>query len=332
MSTYRENWECNKEKSTKSQGIFTWVREHLGCAPPHWHLAVREFLNTECPQHWIGQNGPQDSALHLWPPRSPDLAVHSLYLWGFVKDLVYEAVQVGSDDLSPTKGVLSDLASLEQETDLLEFQSPLGLADVEVPVPALMRLLDTLIPACGTTVQYTLEVQASPVQDHTWVYELNRVFSVREHLSLLVVLRSGEAEGHQADKLAQPAHVKACFLGSSLTIPITDGKLNLGTWQGIWLCEHRDHAGSRKPEPPFPSFAHGLHEQLKQIRLCDDPQSSTEMAALSQCETTETCCARVKLLLRRGVRLLSPCPTPNLEDQGLVITFDLSGLGDPTSS
>ncbi|KDR14755.1 hypothetical protein L798_11510 [Zootermopsis nevadensis] len=45
-----------------------------------------------------------------------------------------------------------------------------------------------------------------------------------------------------------PAHVKACFLGSSLTIPITDGKLNLGTWQGIWLCEHRDHAGSRKPQ------------------------------------------------------------------------------------
>lgn len=43
-----------------------------------------------------------------------------------------------------------------------------------------------------------------------------------------------------------PAHVKACFLGSSLTIPITDGKLNLGTWQGVWLCEHRNHAGSRK--------------------------------------------------------------------------------------
>ena len=44
----------------------------------------------------------------------------------------------------------------------------------------------------------------------------------------------------------QPAHVKACFLGTSLTIPISDGKLNLGTWQGIWLCEHRNHAGSRK--------------------------------------------------------------------------------------
>lgn len=43
-----------------------------------------------------------------------------------------------------------------------------------------------------------------------------------------------------------PAHVKACFLGSSLNIPISDGRLNLGTWQGIWLCEHRNHAGSRK--------------------------------------------------------------------------------------
>ncbi|CAG0896465.1 unnamed protein product [Cyprideis torosa] len=44
----------------------------------------------------------------------------------------------------------------------------------------------------------------------------------------------------------EPAHVKACFLGSSLTIPITNGKLNLGNWQGIWLCEHRNQAGSRK--------------------------------------------------------------------------------------
>ncbi|XP_015925694.1 UPF0047 protein YjbQ [Parasteatoda tepidariorum] len=43
-----------------------------------------------------------------------------------------------------------------------------------------------------------------------------------------------------------PAHIKACFLGSSLTLPITNGQLNLGTWQGIWLCEHRNRAGSRK--------------------------------------------------------------------------------------
>ena len=43
-----------------------------------------------------------------------------------------------------------------------------------------------------------------------------------------------------------PAHIKSTLIGNSLTIPITNGKLNLGTWQGIYLCEHRNHAGSRK--------------------------------------------------------------------------------------
>lgn len=42
-----------------------------------------------------------------------------------------------------------------------------------------------------------------------------------------------------------PAHAKSVIIGSSLTIPITDGKLALGTWQGIWLCEHRDSASNR---------------------------------------------------------------------------------------
>lgn len=42
-----------------------------------------------------------------------------------------------------------------------------------------------------------------------------------------------------------PAHIKASMMGASVTIPITNGRLNLGTWQGIYLCEHRDHGGSR---------------------------------------------------------------------------------------
>lgn len=42
-----------------------------------------------------------------------------------------------------------------------------------------------------------------------------------------------------------PAHLKAAVLGSSVLIPITGGKLNLGTWQGIYLCEHRNHGGQR---------------------------------------------------------------------------------------
>ena len=42
-----------------------------------------------------------------------------------------------------------------------------------------------------------------------------------------------------------PAHVKASLLGPSLTLPVSDGRLGLGTWQGIYLCEHRDHGGPR---------------------------------------------------------------------------------------
>ena len=42
-----------------------------------------------------------------------------------------------------------------------------------------------------------------------------------------------------------PAHVKAALLGPSLTLPIGEGRPLLGTWQGIYLCEHRDHGGPR---------------------------------------------------------------------------------------
>ena len=42
-----------------------------------------------------------------------------------------------------------------------------------------------------------------------------------------------------------PAHVKASLLGPSLSLPVRDGRLALGTWQGVYLCEHRDHGGSR---------------------------------------------------------------------------------------
>lgn len=43
-----------------------------------------------------------------------------------------------------------------------------------------------------------------------------------------------------------PAHLKSSILGASLTIPITNGRLNLGTWQGIYLCEHRNYGGERR--------------------------------------------------------------------------------------
>tara|TARA_R100001440_G_scaffold16208_2_gene27461 strand:+ start:741 stop:1199 length:459 start_codon:yes stop_codon:yes gene_type:complete len=42
-----------------------------------------------------------------------------------------------------------------------------------------------------------------------------------------------------------PAHLKSSILGSSVTVPVTEGGLNMGTWQGIYLCEHRNHGGAR---------------------------------------------------------------------------------------
>jgi secondary thiamine-phosphate synthase enzyme len=43
-----------------------------------------------------------------------------------------------------------------------------------------------------------------------------------------------------------PAHVKSVVLGCSVVVPITDGRLNLGTWQGIYLCEHRNRSSGRR--------------------------------------------------------------------------------------
>ena len=43
-----------------------------------------------------------------------------------------------------------------------------------------------------------------------------------------------------------PAHLKSSLLGASLSLPLTDAGLNLGTWQGIYLCEHRNQGGSRR--------------------------------------------------------------------------------------
>jgi secondary thiamine-phosphate synthase enzyme len=55
-----------------------------------------------------------------------------------------------------------------------------------------------------------------------------------------------------------PAHVKSSLLGSSVTLPIASGQLALGTWQGIYLCEHRNQGGSR-------SFVATLNGQLRGV-------------------------------------------------------------------
>eukprot|EP01122_Echinamoeba_exundans_P017959 TRINITY_DN9896_c0_g1_i1.p1 TRINITY_DN9896_c0_g1~~TRINITY_DN9896_c0_g1_i1.p1 ORF type:complete len:157 (+),score=4.29 TRINITY_DN9896_c0_g1_i1:33-473(+) len=64
--------------------------------------------------------------------------------------------------------------------------------------------------------------------------------------SLNRIVPEGHMYAHDAEGPDDmPAHVKSSLLGCSLSIPITNGALNLGTWQGVYLCEHRNHGGPR---------------------------------------------------------------------------------------
>ncbi len=57
-----------------------------------------------------------------------------------------------------------------------------------------------------------------------------------------------------------PAHIKASLLGPSLTLPVQDGRFGLGTWQGIYLCEHRDRGGARRLLVTLSGGTRGLRE------------------------------------------------------------------------
>ena len=61
----------------------------------------------------------------------------------------------------------------------------------------------------------------------------------------LIPEERADYEHHDEGPDDLPAHFKSSLLGASLTLPISQGHLNLGTWQGIYLCEHRNQAGSR---------------------------------------------------------------------------------------
>ena len=74
--------------------------------------------------------------------------------------------------------------------------------------------------------------------------------SVRTDLETHYNRLAPDGAAHYTHTLEGPddmaAHIKASLLGASLTVPISQGRLLLGTWQGIYLCEHRDHGGGRK--------------------------------------------------------------------------------------
>jgi secondary thiamine-phosphate synthase enzyme len=74
--------------------------------------------------------------------------------------------------------------------------------------------------------------------------------AVQTDLSTLLDRIAPENDPHYTHTLEgpddMPAHFKALVMGSSLSVPISEGRLNLGTWQSIYFCEFRNHAGNRK--------------------------------------------------------------------------------------
>lgn len=108
--------------------------------------------------------------------------------------------------------------------------------DILRQLPALPRkgLLNLLVK--HTSAALALNENADPDVRH----DLNEIFNrlVPENAPYYLHTLEGDDD--------MPAHAKSVIVGASLTIPITDGRLNLGTWQGIYLCEFRDYGGSRK--------------------------------------------------------------------------------------
>jgi len=69
---------------------------------------------------------------------------------------------------------------------------------------------------------------------------------LERHLNVMVPENAPYYEHTLEGPDDMPAHIKSVLIGPSLTIPIRAGQLALGTWQGIYLCEHRDHGGARR--------------------------------------------------------------------------------------
>jgi secondary thiamine-phosphate synthase enzyme len=79
---------------------------------------------------------------------------------------------------------------------------------------------------------------------HVFIRHTSASLTLNENASS-DVRRDFESWFNEAGPDDMPAHIKASLLGPSLTLPVRDGSFAVGTWQGIYLCEHRDSGGSR---------------------------------------------------------------------------------------
>lgn len=87
-----------------------------------------------------------------------------------------------------------------------------------------------------TSASLSINENADPTVREDFEAHINKM--VPENMSYYKHIYEGSDD--------MPAHVKSSLLGSSVQIPVTNGKLNLGTWQGIYLGEHRNFGGSRR--------------------------------------------------------------------------------------
>jgi secondary thiamine-phosphate synthase enzyme len=107
-------------------------------------------------------------------------------------------------------------------------------------INALPQISGLTIGMCHVFIQHTsasliLNEDADPAVRNDFEMYFNRTVPENDPAYL----------HHEEGPDDMPAHLKAALLGSSVMIPITEGKLTLGAWQGIYLCEHRNHARRR---------------------------------------------------------------------------------------
>jgi len=81
---------------------------------------------------------------------------------------------------------------------------------------------------------------------HIFICHTSASLTINEHMNIMVPENQPYYRHTDEGVDDMPAHIKASMMDNSLSIPITNGCLNMGTWQGIYLCEHRNHASGRK--------------------------------------------------------------------------------------
>ena len=112
-------------------------------------------------------------------------------------------------------------------TDLIED----ALSEMTLPKVGMLQLFIQ-----HTSAGLTINENADPTVRVDFETMVNRI--VPEHQEGIIHTYEG------ADDM--PAHIKSSLMSCSVMIPITNGRMNLGTWQGIYLCEFRNHGGSRR--------------------------------------------------------------------------------------